>query len=176
MKRFLSGLRYRFLNNFVNRIPYWIIRKFFYKVFGMRIGAKSRIGIKTIVISPNHIIIGHNTIINEFCHLDGRGKLEIGNNCSISSYTKIITGSHRANSIGFDYVVNPINIKNYVWIGTGAIILDNSDLEDSCIIGAGCVFKGRSQKRGIYIGNPAHKIKEREIDYIKDIDYRPFFK
>lgn len=173
---FLIGLRHRFLNYFVNKIPFWCIRKLLYKIFGLRIGKDSRIGLGTFIISPKHIIIGNNTIINEKCYLDGRGGLLIGNNCSISMYAKLITGTHNHNSLHFEYITQQIEIFDNVWIGTDAVILNGSKLGTGSIIGAGCVFKGVALNKEIYVGNPAKKIKEREIDYIDPIVYKPFFK
>ena len=68
-----SSFVYVFLNNFVNYIPCWSIRRAIYRLFGMKIGKNSRIMMKTIVVYPKGITIGENSIINEQCLLDGRG-------------------------------------------------------------------------------------------------------
>lgn len=176
LKNILVDFRYIFLNHFVNKIPSWQIRKLLYKLFGLKIGKNSRIGIGTIIISPKHINIGNNTIINQFCHLDGRGGLNIYDNVSISSYVKIITASHDPNTANFKYIKNQTIIFNRVWIGTGAIILNNTTLNQNTIIGAGCVFKGESENNGIYIGNPAKKIKERISKEYENLHYKAYFK
>lgn len=63
--RIKGDLVYFILNSFVCYIPFWFIRKFLYKLFGLKILNDSRIAIKTIVISPKKISIGKRTIINE---------------------------------------------------------------------------------------------------------------
>lgn len=180
IKHFLGNIKtnfeYLFLNYFVTNIPVWTIRKLFYGMFGMKIGKHARIMMKTIVQQPRNITIGENAIINEYCFLDGRGGLEIGKNASISIYTIILTGSHDKNSTEFAYRTGKVIIKNNVWIGARAIILDRSVLEDACIIGAGSTFKGHAQKNGIYAGNPAKLAGERKLEEFYDINYRPFFR
>ena len=107
--------------------------------------------------------------------MDGRGGLFIGNDVSISIYTKIISASHRPSD--FSYFENSVLIKDHVWTGCAAIILDGSQLNDNSIVGAGCVFKGIANKNGIYIGNPAYKIKDREMGSIPyKILYDPYFR
>lgn len=176
LKRILIDFRYIIMNLLINKIPCWTIRKLFYKLFGLKIGKNSRIGIGTIVVSPKHISIGENSVINEYVHLDGRGGLIIGDNVSISTYVKIITASHNPNSTNFEYVKEKTIINENVWIGTAAIILNNSIISKNTVIGAGCVFKGTSEHNGIYVGNPAKKIKERTKVTYEPLKYKAYFK
>ena len=156
---------YIITNSIVNRIPAWWIRKNIYKLLGMKIGKNSRIGIGTIITYPKQIVIGDRAIINEYCFLDGRGKLYIGNNTSISIYSKFISASHNLNSNDFAYQYKPIVIDDYSFIGAGAIILEGTHLGKGCVIGAGAVAKGEYDNNKMYIGNPAKFVKERECDY-----------
>ncbi|MGV9025967.1 hypothetical protein ACN9TE_03345 [Lactococcus lactis] len=54
-------------------------------------------------------------------------------------------------------------MENNVWLGIGAIILDNSYLREGAIVSAGSVFKGDSEKLGIYSGNLAKKVAIRRL-------------
>lgn len=173
--RFKGDFKYLLLNHFINHIPAWCIRKNLYKMLGLRIGKNSRIGINTIIVDPKKIIIGERTIINENCHLDGRGGLFIGNDTSISFKTIIITGTHDSKN-NFEFVTNKTVIKNHVWIGVNAIILNGTTIEDLCVVGAGSVIKGKTETNSVYVGNPAKKIRNRECDGNYRIDYKPFFR
>ena len=115
----------------------------------MRLQDGARIGIGTIVLHPRGIYVGKRSIINENCFLDGRGGLYIGRDTSISTYTKILSASHRENSGCFEYFTSKTYIGKHVWIGTGAIILDGSQINDYAVIGAGAVLKGTAEK-GIF--------------------------
>lgn len=163
MVQLYGDLRWLWLNGIVNIIPIWPVRWLFYTICGMKIGKNSRIGIRTTIIYPKSIKIGSGVIINEDCYIDGRGGLEIGNNTSISIYSKIITASHSKSSQNFEYHSNKTTIGENVWIGTGAIILDNSDIADECVISAGSVFKGSSNKGKVYQGNPAIVCDDRNL-------------
>lgn len=175
-RRVKSDLEYVFLNMLVNKIPCWYIRRFFYRISGMEIGKGARIGIGTVIVDPRGIKIGENGIVNEFCHLDGRGGLSIGKNTSISMYTAIITAGHDKDSKDFKYRKGKTKIGNNVWIGTRAIILENSDIADFAVIGAGCVFKGKAEEKEIYIGGSKKLVGKRKIDNLYEINYKPYFR
>ena len=172
----VSDMGYIVLNYFVNNIPCWFIRKQFYRLFGMSIGSNARIHMKCVVLAPKKISIGTNTIINEHCFLDGRGGLKIGNNCSISIYSMMITGSHSKSSTEFSYRAGEINIGDNVWLGARTIILESTRISDKAIIGAGCVFKGLAEKNSVYFGNPSRKMGDRGLSSEYDLTFRPFFR
>ena len=173
---FKKDLQYIFLNQIVSSIPSWTIRNFFYKCSGMKIGPKARIGINTVIISPKGITIGCRSVINDHCVLDGSGGITIKNDVSISAFTKIYSCTHKTDSDFFEYITNPIIIKNNVWIAANAMILDGSILNEISVIGANSCFKGVAEKGGIYYGNPAILRKKRMLDKEYKIDFEPHFR
>lgn len=175
IRRIVFDTKYIFLNQFVCYIPSWTLRKMIYTLYGMRLDKSARIGIGTKVVSPKNITVGCNTVINEMCYLDGRGKLTIGSNTSISFGTTIVTGSHQSSN-DFAYYTSPVVIEDHVWIGAKAIVLDGSTIRSGAIIGAGSVFKGQAEDKGIYVGNPSKLIKYRNSDLKYDINYCAFFR
>lgn len=176
LKLLYSDIGYLFLNFFVNHIPSWFVRKKCYQIVGMKIGKNARIGIKTIIIKPSCITLGEGCIINEYCHLDGRGGLRFGKNVSISIYSKFISASHDLNSSQFAYIAHPIVVEDYVFVGAGAIILEDTRIEKGAVIGAGCVFKGKALENNIYVGNPARKINERQENMNYTLSHKCFFR
>lgn len=126
-------------------------------------------------MSPHKIIIGKNTMINEFVLLDGRGKLSIGNNTSISMFSIIYSGTHRTSSDSFEYVGRTTTIGDNVWIGARSIVLAGSVCLKGCIVGAGSTFGGVAEENGIYVGNPAILVKHREITQNYKLDKHKYF-
>ncbi len=175
-KRVSFDWQYILLNRFVNRIPSWTVRKYFYRKYGMHIGEDSRVGIGTIVICPQNIRIGDRTTINENCVVDGRGGLTIGHDTSISMFSKILSASHKANSPKFEYYTRRTRIGNCVWTGASAVILDGSVINDYAVIGANAVVKGTVEEKSVMIGNPAKEIKKRVIDKNYRLNYKAYFR
>lgn len=176
ISKLLYDIIYIIMNYFVNNIPVWTIRKYIYIIFGMKLGKKARIHMKTIIINPWNISIGERTVINEFCFIDGRGGLCIGNDVSISINSTILTASHETHSEQFKYKKSPVVIKDNVWIGTRAIILEGTIIGEGAVIGAGSLIKKEAESYGIYVGVPARKVSERSISNKYNIDTLTFFR
>lgn len=142
-------------NHIINIIPSYFIRHAYYKfVLGIKMGKGSSIHMNTR-INRNNIIIGQDTSINVSCYLDGRGKLLIGNNVSISPGVHLITGSHDVQSQDFKYITKDVTIEDYVWIGTRATILPGVKLGKGSVVAAGAVVRKDVSPYSIVAGVPA---------------------
>lgn len=171
-----NDIGYIYINTIVNHIPSWSIRKILYRLAGMKLGSRSRVGIGTKIICPKGIIIGDGCIVNEYCHLDGRGGLRIDNDVSISIYTKIITASHALDSEKFEYESGFVHIHDHSFLGTGVIVLQNSEIERGCVLGAGCVAKGNYAANTYYVGNPAKRLRDRKSECNYSLKHEAFFR
>lgn len=108
------------------------------------------------------LIIGKNTSIQGIKIVMGRGKIEIGKDCMLSSDIEIRnTDSHKIYK-GKELINDnrDIKIESNVWIGTKVIILKGSIIGKGSIVGAGSVVSGKFGDNIIIAGNPAKKIKE----------------
>ncbi len=83
-----------FGNVVINKIPSRNIRKWFYELMGAKIGADTVIYRRAEILSPKGLHIANNVSSGWFVHLDARAGISIGENTNISSYSKLITGSH----------------------------------------------------------------------------------
>lgn len=165
IKKILDGGCYFLCNHIVLHIPIWRVRRLLYQLCGMKIGKSSRIMMNTVVIYPWRIKIGERCYINEYCHLDGRGGLEIQNDVSVSIYTLILTATHKSNSPGFEYKQEPVKLEKNVWTGARCCILPGTTLKARSIVGAqSLVLPGIYEADMVYSGVPAKKIKERGLD------------
>lgn len=179
INNFCQGIAYFVCNYVVPYIPFWNIRKLIYRLLGMKIGKGSRILMRVTILAPSKIILGERVYINEYCYLDGRGGLEIGNDTSVSVFSYINTGQHLINSVDFDYAKNKVIIKDHVWICARANILGGAILNSGCVICAGSTAKkGIYEANGVYSGVPAIKCGERSQDAINyELSvWHPFFR
>lgn len=89
--------------------------------------------------------IGEDVWIGAFTLVDGKyAKLAIGKGCNISSGAQILTHSTVRRCISERKISKidsaPVNIGEYCFIGTNAVILMGSKIGDHSVIGAGCVI------------------------------------
>lgn len=121
-----------------------------------------RFGEKTSVYENVYIYgkpdVGKNVWIGPLTILDGTGGLKIGDGCDISCSVMIFTHSTHLRCISkgkMKSVKNPVKIGNYVYIGSGAIILPGVTIGDQSVIGAGAVVTEDVPALSVAMGVPA---------------------
>ena len=73
--------------------------------------------------------------------------------CECIAYTKI-----------YSHSTGGVKIGNDCWIGAGAIILNGITIGEGAVVGAGAVVTKDVEPYTIVVGNPAHKIKDIQME------------
>lgn len=153
----------------VGYFPSHHFRRFFYRLFGMKIGSGSTLHMMGRIYDPRHIEIGDDTIIGEKFSLDGRkqlpnsqGGLSIGDHVDIASEVMIWTSQHDIHSDDFHAIEAKVEIDDYVFIGPRAIILPGVKIGKGAIVGAGAVVTKNVADGEIVAGVPAKSIGRRK--------------
>ena len=129
-----------------------------YVVGDVEIGEMSNIWPGAVIRADfGKITIGKNTSIEDNCLIHGPGDATIGDNVII----------------GHGAVIHCKRIGNYVLIGNNATILDEVEIADSCIIGAGSLLKigTKIPANSLVVGSPAvvkRKLSHRQLNMLKD--------
>ena len=142
------------------------------KIFSLSVSSKARIGKKSRVhYSCNvdkyckigsYTFIAKNTLITSS---------SIGNYCSIGPNVKIGLGEHSLENFSTstffsdnpfkELTSSPCEIKNDVWIGTGAVILRGVKVGNGVVIGANAVVTKDIPDYAVAVGVPAKILKFR---------------
>ncbi len=151
-----------YLLHLIGWIPSHHIRRFFYRLAGIKIGKGSTIHMGTVFYEPKNIIIGEDTIIGEKVVLDGRDKLIIGNHVDIASEVMIYNSEHDVNDEYFKPIIGKVIIEDYVFIGPRVIVLPGVTIGKGAVIAAGAVVTKDIPPYAIVGGVPAKIIGERK--------------
>jgi carbonic anhydrase/acetyltransferase-like protein (isoleucine patch superfamily) len=136
---------------------------------------------KDCFVAPNATIVG-DVIMGVDCSVwfnavvrGDVNSIRIGDKVNIQdgvvihcTYQKTQTIIGNNVSIGHNAIVHGCTVQDKVLIGMGAIIMDNAEIGNHCIIAAGAVvLEGTKIENGtIYGGIPARKIKNIPIEMI----------
>ena len=116
-----------------------------------------------------HVVIGKNVYIGPGCALRGDwGKIIISDGCNVQENCTVhmfpgvtvllMEGAH----IGHGAIVHGATIGKNCLVGMNAVIMDEVELGDECIIGALSFIKQGEKipSRSLVVGNPAKIIKQ----------------
>jgi acetyltransferase-like isoleucine patch superfamily enzyme len=163
IKSILLELRIWFCNFIIAYIPFHFIRLGYYKyIMNFEIGKGSSVHLGCHFNTPGLFIMKENSTINQFCHIDNRGGIEIGNNVSISPKVSLITTDHDLNDEKSTARADPIIIEDFVFIGYDALVLRGCTLKFGSVVGAKSLLTSSTAACGIYLGMPA-KLKKTRI-------------
>lgn len=154
----------------VGYMPFHHLRRFFYRLSGMKIGPGSSIHMMARFFDPSHIAIGSDTIVGERATLDGRqqlkhsqGGITIGNHVDIASEVMIWNSEHDLRHPKMAAIEAPVVIEDYVFIGPRAIILPGVTVGYGAVVAAGAVVTKNVAAKTIVAGVPAKPIAERNL-------------
>jgi acetyltransferase-like isoleucine patch superfamily enzyme len=156
-----------FLWWFVGEVPIHHVRRFFYRLAGMKIGKGSSIHMRVRIYNPRNITIGEDSIIGERVVLDGRAKLTIGDHVDIATGAMIFNSHHDVHSEDFHPIEMENSVADYVFIGPNVIILPGVQVGKGAVIGAGAVVTKNVEPMSIMGGVPAKEIGKRQVSELK---------
>jgi dTDP-4-amino-4,6-dideoxy-D-glucose acyltransferase len=150
----------------------------FYGAARIRIGNHVRIDdFSVLSAGDGGINIGDFVHIAVYCSIIGRANVTLENFCNLSSRVSIYasnddySGATLTNpTVPEEYkrvTHEPVHLSKHVIVGSGSIILPGVTLAEGVAVGALSVIRRDCEAFGVYVGNPAKKIKDRRRDLLK---------
>jgi putative colanic acid biosynthesis acetyltransferase WcaF len=133
------------------------------RVFGAEIGKGVVIKPAVNIKYPWLLSIGHHAWIGERVWIDNLAKVRIGDNCCISQGAMLLCGNHNYKKPTFDLIVKPITLEEGAWVGAFAIVCPGVTLKSHAILTVQSVATETLEAFGLYKGNPAIRIRERNM-------------
>jgi len=159
------------------------------------LGKNVKISDKASIYNPERIEIGDNSRIDDFCVISGRvvigshchitpmclvagGELGIfmSDFCTLAYGVKMFaqTDDYSGETLTNSLIpkrykkekMAAIQVGKQVIIGTNSVVFPGVHLAEGCSIGAMTLVNRSTEPWGIYVGNPAKRIKERKKDLL----------
>ena len=145
-------------------IPFFFgekLRYYFYKYTLMKCGAKVIFKFGSVCLYKD-IELSDNITVGLFTMV---GKCTIDNNVLLGSHVNITSGNqqHKVTLDGDKAMFSDgkrerVIVGANVWVGNNAVILKS--IAKNCIVGAGSVLTKSTNENGVYVGNPAKRLKD----------------
>ena len=137
------------------------------KLFGAQIGTGVVIKPGINIKFPWLLKIGNNSWLGEKVWIDNLVPVTLGNNVCISQGAILQTGNHNYKQPFFDLITGNIILEDGVWISCGAIVNAGITAASHAILTTGSVATKNMEAYYIYQGNPAVKVRKREMTGIE---------
>lgn len=160
------------------------------------LGENVKISDKASIYNPEIIEIGSNTRIDDFCIISGRlviGKychitpmclvaggipgILFSDFCTLAYNVKVFAQSDDYSGLTLTNSLIPKCFKNEVFkavsfgrhviIGAGSVVMPGVDVAEGCSVGAMTLLNKSTEPWGIYVGNPARRVKDRKKDMLE---------
>lgn len=133
------------------------------RAFGARVGRSVTLKPQVKITFPWKLAIGDFVWLGEECWLLNLERIVIGNNVCISQRAFLCTGNHNYKSPRFDLIVQPITVEDGAWLSAGCWVGPGVTVGSHAVLTAGSVTTKRLEPWGIYRGNPAVFVKQRDV-------------
>ena len=133
------------------------------KLFGAKLGRGVVIKPGVNIKYPWKLVIGDYSWIGEDVWIDNLEQVIIGSNGCISQGALLLTGNHDYKTSSFDLITGEITLEDGVWIGAKSIVGPGVRCGSHSILTVGSFTSNDLDAYGIYQGNPAVKVRSREI-------------
>lgn len=134
---------------------------------GAHIHPLAEIGLVTINGHLNKLTVGSLSFLGRV-NIALHDEVIIGERVCINDGVEIITASHDVEDPEWKHVKGKITIGDYVWVGTGAMILPGVTIGKGAVIGARAVVTRNVASNEIVTGIPAvpgRKKRNEELNY-----------
>ncbi len=160
-KNYLINKFFRYL---VHSISF--LRTMFWRTFLKKIGKRTYIMSRVIIMSPQKVEIGHDVLINADTKIGGQAGIKIGNFVQLGYNVNLVSVNHSYKNSTLPIKKQgeyggTIFIEDDVWVGANAVILPNVIIGKGAIVGANAVVTKDVKPYSIVGGVPAKHIKYR---------------
>jgi maltose O-acetyltransferase len=136
---------------------------------GANIADTAEIGNVNIGGKKSNLSIGDFSFIGRV-EIALHDKVSIGNFVCVNDGAILLSASHDVSDPLWQHKKSPIDIGDYAWIATNAVLLPGVKIGRGAVVGAGAVVGKNVEDYAIVIGNPAKAINKKRTEIL---NYNP---
>ena len=138
-------------------------RRLVLRAFGARVGRGARVHASVSIWLPANLELGEHYLIGPGARLYNQGAISIGARTVISQRAHICASTHDIHDPDFQLVLRPVAIGSQCWVAAEAFVGPGVTIGDRAVVGARAALFNDAEPDGVYSGNPARLIKQRNL-------------
>ena len=143
--------------------PFYGFKRLLLRSFGAKLGKGLIIKPHVSIKYPWHLEVGSHVWIGEDVWIDNLARVTLKDNSCVSQGALLLCGNHNYRKTTFDLIVGEITLDEGAWAGAKTIVCPGVRMGSHSLLTAGSVATTSLESGWIYQGNPARKIRQREI-------------
>ncbi len=141
----------------------WLLRR-----FGARVGQHVHTYGSSVVYMPWNLSIGDWSSLGEHAFIYNLGPVTIGAQATISGRAHLCAGTHDYTDPSMPLLKPPIVVEDQAWICADAFVGPGVTIGQGAVVAARAVVVKDIEPWSIVAGNPARRIKQRELKKTED--------
>lgn len=137
----------------------WLLR-----LYGARLHPSARVYSSAKIWYPPNLEMHANAVIGPGVHCYCMERIVIGEKAIVSQRTFLCGGTHDISDPDFQLQVRPITIGAHAWVAAEAFVGPGVTVGERAVVGARAVLVKDAEPDGVYVGNPARRIKARDMN------------
>jgi putative colanic acid biosynthesis acetyltransferase WcaF len=148
---------------FRSGFPLYRVKRSILRLFGAKLGSGVIIKPHVNIKYPWNLIIGDHVWIGEGVWIDNLATVTLKDHSCLSQGAMLLCGNHNYKKPSFDLVVMEIILEPGAWAGAKTVVCPGVVMGANSLLTVGSVATTSLEEDWIYQGNPAQKLKPREI-------------
>ncbi|UOR15736.1 putative colanic acid biosynthesis acetyltransferase [Qipengyuania aquimaris] len=133
------------------------------RLFGARLGGNCRVHASVKIWHPRNLELGDNVLIGPGAIIYNQGCITIGSDCVVSQRAHLCASTHDVSDRDFQLLVRPVTLAPKCWVAAEAFLGPGVTMGEGAVLAARGVLFEDAEAWAIYRGNPAAKLKPREL-------------
>jgi len=133
------------------------------RLFGAKLPLDCHIAGNAWVEMPWNLEMGSRCSLGPRVQIYNLGRVHLGDQVVVSRESVLCSGTHDIDNLAYPLVTKEIRVGSFTWIAWGAFVLPGVAIGEGSVVAARSVVARDVAPWSVVAGNPARKIREREI-------------
>ena len=106
--------------------------------------------------------IGEGTYFNRYCMISAHERVTVGKHCMFGPGVKIFDNNHQyspEHGVSGALTTGAVSIGDNSWVCSDAIILKGAQIGKNCVVGAGCIVRGKVPDGSVVVNKQKAEIR-----------------